>query len=234
MPSPSDLDRARIEDFDGQLASPMTAHPKVDPGDRRAPLLRRRRVRSPVPPLPRGRPGGQARAHPGDRHPPGDDDARLRGHRDPSGLPRPPDPLRSGPRRQWAIAPLPLDARRGRPVGADAPHRRERATSRWIAIDPATSSTSSTPTTTATPSSSTCSATTGRSTRHPAGRSARALPALTRWTIDPAANRVNEEPLDDAPAEFPRIDESVSRAHAPLRVLHAPRRNASENPPLAG
>ena len=27
----ADLDRARVYDFDGALASPMTAHPKVDP-----------------------------------------------------------------------------------------------------------------------------------------------------------------------------------------------------------
>ena len=34
------LDRARVHDFDGQLASPMTAHPKVDPVERRTDLLR--------------------------------------------------------------------------------------------------------------------------------------------------------------------------------------------------
>jgi carotenoid cleavage oxygenase len=36
------------------------------------------------------------------------------------------------------------------------------------------------------------------------------LPLLHRWTVDPAANRVHEEMLDDTPAEFPRIDPSVA------------------------
>jgi carotenoid cleavage dioxygenase len=36
------------------------------------------------------------------------------------------------------------------------------------------------------------------------------LPVLARWTIDPAANRVSEERLDDVPVEFPRIDDAVA------------------------
>jgi carotenoid cleavage dioxygenase len=38
----------------------------------------------------------------------------------------------------------------------------------------------------------------------------RSLPTLYRWTVDPAANRVHEEMLDDTPVEFPRIDPAVA------------------------
>ena len=38
----------------------------------------------------------------------------------------------------------------------------------------------------------------------------RSLPSLYRWTVDPGANRVLEERLDDLPVEFPRIDPSVA------------------------
>ena len=38
----------------------------------------------------------------------------------------------------------------------------------------------------------------------------RCLPSLHRWTVDPAANRVREEMLDDTPVEFPRIDPAVA------------------------
>lgn len=34
-----------------------------------------------------------------------------------------------------------------------------------------------------------------------------ARPSLHRWTIDPAAGTVTDEPLDDRPADFPRIDD---------------------------
>jgi carotenoid cleavage dioxygenase len=37
-----------------------------------------------------------------------------------------------------------------------------------------------------------------------------ASPTLHRWTVDPAANRVREEALDDTPVEFPRIDPAVA------------------------
>jgi carotenoid cleavage dioxygenase len=48
----------------------------------------------------------------------------------------------------------------------------------------------------------------------PGGPISSCLPVLTRWTVDPGGNRVREELLDDAPAEFPRIDDAVSgRAH---------------------
>ena len=36
------------------------------------------------------------------------------------------------------------------------------------------------------------------------------LPSLHRWTVDPVANHVHEEALDDMPVEFPRIDPSVA------------------------
>jgi len=38
----------------------------------------------------------------------------------------------------------------------------------------------------------------------------RSLPTLHRWTVDPVANRVVEERLDDVPVEFPRIDPAVA------------------------
>jgi carotenoid cleavage dioxygenase len=38
----------------------------------------------------------------------------------------------------------------------------------------------------------------------------RSDPVLFRWTVDPAANRVHEEALDDTPVEFPRIDPAVA------------------------
>ncbi|MEI7859621.1 MAG: carotenoid oxygenase family protein [Acidimicrobiales bacterium] len=38
----------------------------------------------------------------------------------------------------------------------------------------------------------------------------RCAPSLHRWTVDPAANRVREEMLDDTPVEFPRIDPAVA------------------------
>jgi len=38
----------------------------------------------------------------------------------------------------------------------------------------------------------------------------RCAPSLHRWTVDPAANRVREEMLDDTPVEFPRIDPAAA------------------------
>ncbi len=37
-----------------------------------------------------------------------------------------------------------------------------------------------------------------------------ATPTLHRWTLDPATDRVHEEALDDTPVEFPRIDPAVA------------------------
>ena len=34
-------------------------------------------------------------------------------------------------------------------------------------------------------------------------------PELWRWTIDPATGKVSEEQIDDRPAEFPRVADSV-------------------------
>jgi carotenoid cleavage dioxygenase len=36
------------------------------------------------------------------------------------------------------------------------------------------------------------------------------LPVLARWTIDPGRDRVTEQRLDDVPVEFPRIDAAVA------------------------
>lgn len=51
---------------------------------------------------------------------------------------------------------------------------------------------------------------------------ARSTPSLHRWTVDPAANRVQEETLDDTPVEFPRIDPATAgtrHRYAYLTVL---------------
>ena len=47
------------------------------------------------------------------------------------------------------------------------------------------------------------------------------LPALARWTVDVAANRVSEQRRDDVPVEFPRIDDSV--AGRPYRYSYCTR-----------
>jgi carotenoid cleavage dioxygenase len=44
----------------------------------------------------------------------------------------------------------------------------------------------------------------------PGGAIGSSPPVLARWTIDPAGNRVDEVRLDDAPVEFPRIDDAVA------------------------
>jgi carotenoid cleavage dioxygenase-like enzyme len=44
----------------------------------------------------------------------------------------------------------------------------------------------------------------------PGGAVASDLPVLARWTIDLAAGRVGEQRLDDVPVEFPRIDDAVA------------------------
>ena len=49
----------------------------------------------------------------------------------------------------------------------------------------------------------------------------RSLPSLHRWNVDPSANRVLEERLDDTPIELPRIDPAV--AGKPHRYAYAVR-----------
>jgi carotenoid cleavage dioxygenase len=44
----------------------------------------------------------------------------------------------------------------------------------------------------------------------PGGAVASGLPCLARWRIDPVAGRVSEQRLDDAAVEFPRIDPAVA------------------------
>jgi carotenoid cleavage dioxygenase len=44
------------------------------------------------------------------------------------------------------------------------------------------------------------------------------LPALHRWTLDPASGRVTEEPLDDTPSEYPRIADA--RTGLPNRFVY--------------
>jgi len=46
-------------------------------------------------------------------------------------------------------------------------------------------------------------------------------PSLFRWTVDPTANRIIEERLDDVPVEFPRIAPSV--AGLPYRYAYTVR-----------
>ena len=63
----------------------------------------------------------------------------------------------------------------------------------------------------------------------PGGSVSHSLPALHRWTIDPGANRVHEEKLDDTPVEFPRIDPAV--AGAPQRYGYCTRLGADPDRP---
>jgi carotenoid cleavage dioxygenase len=47
-------------------------------------------------------------------------------------------------------------------------------------------------------------------------------PSMARWTVDPVADRVHEERLDDTPVEFPRIDPAVAgRPHRYAYVVQA-------------
>jgi carotenoid cleavage oxygenase len=57
----------------------------------------------------------------------------------------------------------------------------------------------------------------------------RALPSLYRWTVDPGANRVLEERLDDLAVEFPRIDPAV--AGLPHRYAYAVREGSDSDQP---
>jgi carotenoid cleavage dioxygenase len=44
----------------------------------------------------------------------------------------------------------------------------------------------------------------------PGGAIASSHPVLARWTIDPEVGRVTQQQLDDTPVEFPRIDDAVA------------------------
>jgi carotenoid cleavage oxygenase len=57
----------------------------------------------------------------------------------------------------------------------------------------------------------------------------RSLPSLHRWTVDPGANRVIEERLDDLAVEFPRIDPAV--AGLPHRYAYAVREGSDPDQP---
>jgi carotenoid cleavage dioxygenase len=208
-----DLERARVEDFDGQLSSPMTAHPKVDPGtgelhffgvDVFGPPFLRYHVADPAGQLARTEEIEIPRA--------------TMMH----------DFAVTESRVVFLDLPIVFDldlAAAGRPlpyrwmpeaaarVGVLDREIREPSV-RWIAMDPSYvfhvlnayddgdrivldvlryDRAFDTP---------------------PGGPISSCLPVLTRWTVDPAGNRVREELLDDAPAEFPRIDDAVSgRAH---------------------
>ena len=65
----SDLGRARVYDFEGALASPMTAHPKVDPASGELVFFGTDVFGPAVPPLPRGRRRRLAHPYRGDRLP---------------------------------------------------------------------------------------------------------------------------------------------------------------------
>ncbi len=43
-------------------------------------------------------------------------------------------------------------------------------------------------------------------------------PKFERWTIDPVGRRVAREVIDERPQEFPRLNESLARAQAPIRL----------------
>ena len=109
------------------------------------------------------------------------------------------------------VHPLPLDARGRRPGRGDAADRRQRPTSAGSASIPIYVFHVAQLLRRRRPhGASTSSATTRHSTPAPARPSACVLPVLARWTVDPAANRVTEQRLDDIPVEFPRIDDAVA------------------------
>ena len=205
----SDLERARVEDFDGQLASPMTAHPKVDPAtgalhffgvDVFGPPFLRYHVADPAGRLERTQEIDIPRAtmmH---------DFAVTETRVVFLDLPILFDLDLAASGRSLPFRWMP-DA--GARVGLmDRTAREPRM--RWIAMDPSYVF----HILNAYDDGDTVVLDVLRYDRAfdtpPGGPISSCLPTLTRWTVDPAANRVKEEPLDDAPAEFPRIDESVS------------------------
>ncbi len=208
-----DLERARVEDFDGQLASPMTAHPKVDPATGELHFF-----------------GIDVFGPPFLRYHVADSGGRLT-RTEEIELPRATmmhDFAVTERRVVFLDLPIVFDldlASSGRSVPyrwmPDAGARvgvmdrgaREPLV-RWVGMDPSFvfhvlnayddgdavvldvlryERAFDTP---------------------PGGPISSCLPALTRWTVDLGADRVKQELLDDVPAELPRIDEAVSgRVH---------------------
>ncbi len=204
-----DLERARVEDFDGQLASPMTAHPKLDPETGELHFF-----------------GVDVFGPPFLRYHVADPEGRLT-RTEEIELPRATmmhDFAVTATRVVFLDLPVVFDldlAAKGRPLpyrwmpeaGArigvmDRAARDPRV--RWVGMDPSYvfhvlnayddgdsvvldvlryERAFDTP---------------------PGGPISSRLPSLTRWRVDLGADRVSEELLDDAPAEFPRIDDAVS------------------------
>jgi carotenoid cleavage dioxygenase-like enzyme len=204
-----DLNRARVHDFDGGLASPMTAHPKVDPITGELAFF-----------------GSDVFGPPFLRYHVADATGALV-HTDEIDLPRATmmhDFGVTATRVVFLDLPVAFDlelATGGRSIpyrwmpdaGARVgvmPRRGGNTEIRWIGIDPVYvfhvlncyddgdtvvidviryDSAFDT---------------------EPGGSIASNVPVLARWTIDLASHRVSERRLDDTPVEFPRIDDQVA------------------------
>jgi carotenoid cleavage oxygenase len=205
----SDLERARVEDFDGQLSSPMTAHPKVDPdtgelhffgvdvfgppflryhvADAAGRLCRTEEIEIPRATMMHDFALTETRAVLLDLPVVFDLDLAASGR---------PLPYRWMPDAGTRVGVMDRRARDPRV--------------RWVGMDPSYvfhvlnayddgdavvldvlryERAFDTP---------------------PGGPISSCLPTLTRWTVDVGNNRVGEELLDDAPAEYPRIDDATS------------------------
>lgn len=204
-----DLERARIHDFDGALASPMTAHPKVDPDtgelvffgydvfgppflryhtvDAAGVLNRTEEIEIPRATMIHDFGVTATRAVFLDLPVVFDLDLAAAGHQLPF---------------RW----LP-DA--GARVGVMDRNRPDRGV-RWITIDPvyvfhvlnAYDDGSNVVMDVVRYDSA--------FDTDPGGLLAASRPTLARWVVDPDANRVSEERLDDTVVEFPRMDDSVA------------------------
>jgi carotenoid cleavage dioxygenase len=205
-----DLDRARIHDFDGGLASPMTAHPKVDPAtgelvffgcdvfgppflryhvaDARGVLFRSEAIEMPRATMMHDFGVTATRVVFLDLPVVFDLELAAEG--------------RSVPYRWMPDA--------GARVGVLPRHGANSDDIRWIGIDPVYAfhvlnsfDDGDTVVMDVVRYDSAFDT-------EPGGSIASGLPTLVRWTIDLATNRVSERRLDDTPVEFPRIDDAVA------------------------
>jgi carotenoid cleavage dioxygenase len=228
----SDLGRARIHDFDGQLASPMTAHPAVDPdtgeliffgtdvfgppflryhvADAAGTLVRTEAIEIPRATLMHDFGVTASRVVFLDLPVLFDLELATAG--------------RPVPYRWWPDA--------GARVGV-MPRRGGSADIRWIGIDPVYVS----HVVNCYDRGDTVVMDVVRYDRAfdtgPGEVIASGLPALVRWTIDLDALRVTQQQLDDVPVELPRIDDRV--AGSPHRYAYGTRLgDRPDNPTMRG
>ncbi len=206
---PTDLTRARVYDFDGQLASPMTAHPKLDPAtgelvffgvDVFGPPFLRVHVADPSGQLVRTEAVEIPRATM--MHDVGVTATRVVVLDLPIVFDL--DLAAEGRALPYRWAP---DA--GARIGL-MERRRHRPRIRWITMDPCYAF----HVLNAYDDGDAIVVDVLRYERafdtEPGGPISSCLPFLTRWTVDPGGNRVGEEVLDDAPVEYPRVADAVA------------------------